>query len=327
MNNLFGTRSAHNLAGLLSPADRLRLTTVPSRVRFRWLPAVKALTPEQKDLAARPFGAAGPGLSAAKRLIEARHPAVRAVTAVRGRIESYWQSVSLPFPEPCVWLLPLAEADDFARRLSAFAGELAAADSGLGRAYDDLRRAASARLGALFDPGDFPPSPRDFPDVDRDFPGVAAPPANLASAWGSLHILEEARIKANYNRAVELAEAEFREEFARLLGRLCDGIADADGHGGRKALRDSTVLGLIGFLVRYDRFDLRTDDRLDELIALAQQALHDVTPQELRRSRGARRTLAARLSWIRVSLDAMRDDLPRDAPPAGPPDVPAGASG
>jgi hypothetical protein len=326
MRNPFNIRSARDLAGLLSPADRLRLSTVPSRVRFRWFPAVKALTPQQKDLAARPFGALGPGLSAAKRLIDARHPAVRAVTAVRGRIESYWQSVSLPFPEPCVRLLPLAEADDFARRMSAFAGELSAAASELGRAYDDLRRAARARLGALFDAADYPPSPGDLYAVDWDFPDVAAPPANLAWVWASLHIQEEGRIRGAYRTAVALAEAGFRDEFARLLGRLCDGISD-DGRGGRKAFRDSTVLGLVDFLARYDRFDLRTDDRLDELIALAQQALHDVTPQGLRRSRGARRTLAARLSWIRVSLDAMRDDLPRDEPPAGPPDVPEGAGG
>jgi hypothetical protein len=327
MSSLFGTRSARDLAGLLSPGDRLRLTTVPSRVRFRWLPAVKALTPEQKDLAARPFGAAGPGLSAAKRLIDARHPAVRAVTAVRGRIESYWRSASLPFPEPCVRLLPLADVDDFVRRMSALAGELAAAASELGGAYDDLRRAASARLGALFDPGDYPPSPRDFPAVDWDFPDLAAPPANLAWVWGSVHLLEEARIRANYARAVELAEAGFREEFARHLGRLCDGIADADARGGRKAFRDNAVLGLVGFLDRYDRLDLRTDDRLDELIALARQALDDVTPQGLRRRRGARRALAARLAWIRVSLGAMRDDPPRDDPPAGTADVPAGPGG
>jgi hypothetical protein len=226
-----------------------------------------------------------------------------------------------------VRLLPLAEAGDFARRMADLGAELADAASRLGRAYDDLRGAAAARLGALFDPADYPPSPQDLYDVDWDFPGVAAPPANLGWAWGSLHVQDEARIRASYQEAVALAEAGFREEFARLLGRLCDRVADADAPGSRKIFRDDRLIGLVGFLARYDRLDLRTDDRLDELITLAQQALHDVTPYVLRRNRGARRTLAARLSWIRVSLGALRDDPPRYGGPAGPRTGPAGPRG
>src|SRR3954469_22774166 len=151
MDGIFDNRSRGDFSLRLGPADRLRLTTIPSRLRFTWFGAVKALTPEQKALAARPFGAAGPCLTAAKRLIDVRHPAVRALTAVRGQIESYWCSVSLPFPEPRVRLLPLDLVDGFARRMSDFGGELGAAASDLGRAYDELKREAGARLGALFD--------------------------------------------------------------------------------------------------------------------------------------------------------------------------------
>jgi hypothetical protein len=35
----------------------------------------------------------------------ARHPAFKALTAVRGRIVSYWRGISLPFPEPGIRLI------------------------------------------------------------------------------------------------------------------------------------------------------------------------------------------------------------------------------
>jgi hypothetical protein len=318
MDGIFDTRSRRDFSSRLSPADRLRLTTIPSRLRFTWFGAEKALTPEQKALAARPFGAAGPCLTAAKRLIDVRHPAFRAVTAVRGKIESYWYSVSLPFPEPCVRLIPLDLVEGFARRMSGFWCELGGAASDLGRAYDDLMREAGARLGALFDPSDYPPSLQGLFDIDWDFPAVAAPPANLGWAWGALHLQEEARIRANYARAVELAGAAFRAEFAGLLGGLCERTPGPDGRGPCKVFRDAAVVKLLDFLERHLTLDVRTDSRLDELIDLARRVLQGITPEVLRDDPASRHMVAARLSWIEVSLGATQGDFPREGSSARP---------
>jgi hypothetical protein len=318
MDGIFDTRSRGDFSNRLGPADRLRLTTIPSRLRFTWFGAEKALTPEQKALAAQAFGAAGPCLTAAKRLLDARHPAFRALIAVRGKIEAYWRSISLPFPEPRVRLIPLDLVDGFARRMSDFAGEFGGAVSDLGRAYEELVADARARLGGLFDPSDYPPSLEGHFDLDWHFPGVAAPPGNLVWAWEWLHIMEEARIRANYARAVELAEAGFREQFARLLGDLRGRISGPDGRGPCKPFRDASVVRLLGFLERYLTFDVRSDGRLDELIDLAGQALQGITPQGLRHDAASRHMVAARLSWIEASLGATRDDAPREQCSAGP---------
>src|SRR5687768_13580155 len=69
-----------------SPAERLRLEAAAVRVSFTWLGVRKTLSPEQRAQAAESFGAAGGYLSAAKKLIDTRHPAYRAVTAARGRV-------------------------------------------------------------------------------------------------------------------------------------------------------------------------------------------------------------------------------------------------
>ena len=93
------TRSATN------PAQRLRATMAAVRVGFTWFGTRKTLTPEQKNQAADTFGAEGQFLSAGKKLLDTRHQAFKAVSAVRGRVLSYWKGISLPYPDPGIRLL------------------------------------------------------------------------------------------------------------------------------------------------------------------------------------------------------------------------------
>ena len=78
-----------------TPAQRLRLTTAAVRVSFTWLGVRKTLTQEQRTQAAESFGAEGDFLSARKKLLDTKHPAYKDVTAVRGRVGSYWKSLTV----------------------------------------------------------------------------------------------------------------------------------------------------------------------------------------------------------------------------------------
>ncbi len=309
MDSLLDNSTPRTFTSLLSPADRIRLTTIPSRLRFSWFCTEKTLTSDQKSLAAEPFGAAGSCLTVTKKLIDVRHPVVQNLTAVRGRIETHWSIITLPFPEPSVRLLPLEHVCDFERQMRDFASELRDAASDLGRVYDDLKREAEGRLGALFDPSDFPSAPQDLFDVAWDYPNLATPSHNASWVSQSVYDLEELRIRTKFHTAVTLAESGFRDEFTRLIAHLHERLTDSDQEGTSKIFRDSAVIKLDEFIARYFEFNVRTDARLDELITLAQYAFDGITPQGLRSNHASRRLLAARLSWIQVSLDAMRNQL------------------
>jgi hypothetical protein len=86
-------------------AQRLRTTMAAVRVAFTWFGVSKTLTPEQRATAAEAFDAEGPFLRATKKLLDTKDPAYRAVTAVRGKITSFWKSQSMPFPEPGIRLI------------------------------------------------------------------------------------------------------------------------------------------------------------------------------------------------------------------------------
>src|SRR4051794_27727247 len=94
-----------------TPAASLRTGMAAVRVSFTWLGTRKSLSAEQRDEAAQPFDADGGSLSAGKKILDTKHSAFRAVTAIKTKIASTWKSMSLPFPEPGVRLIRRDQID------------------------------------------------------------------------------------------------------------------------------------------------------------------------------------------------------------------------
>ena len=112
--------SSADTATAPTPAQRLRATMAAVRVSFAWMGTQKTLNPDQKARAAETFGAEGQYLSAGKKLIDTTHSAFRAVTAIRGKIGSYWKGLSLPYPEPGVRLIKQDKVEEFVAQMADF---------------------------------------------------------------------------------------------------------------------------------------------------------------------------------------------------------------
>lgn len=293
-----------------SPASNLRDNVAAVRVSFTWLGTRKSLTPEQRAEAAQPFDAEGQSLSAAKKILDNRHSALRAVTAVRGKIASAWKSMSLPFPEPGVRLIKRDQIDEFVGLMEAYRAELADAVANLDRHYGELKVAACERLGRLFNPGDYPETLVGLFDVSWDFPSVE-PPDYLKELNPDLYEQEQARVAARFDEAVRLAEAAFLEEFAKLVSHLTERISGVGEDGKPKVFRDSAVGNLSDFFEKFRSLNVRSNDQLDELVAQAQRAVRGVGAQDLRDSGDLRQRVATELSRVQSSLDGMMVERPR----------------
>ena len=105
-------------------ADRLRTTMAAVRVCFTWFGTRKSLSAEQKARAAESFDAAGEFLTAGKKLLDSTHPAFKTVTAIRGRIVSFWKEISLPFPEPGLRLIRQSDIASFDVQMTSHRVEL-----------------------------------------------------------------------------------------------------------------------------------------------------------------------------------------------------------
>ena len=291
------------------PAARLRATMAALRLQFTWFGTRKSLSPQQKDQAAQSFGAAGPFLSAGKKLIDTRHPRFKAVAAVRHRATAYFQGSSLPYPEPAVRLVRQDDVEALQARMTQFAEELDGAVEDLDEEFDELRLAAREQLGRLYCESDYPTSLAGLFGLSWDFPSVE-PPEYLRRLSPELYRQECQRVSARFDEAVQLAEQMFLGELGELVSHLAERLSgDADGKP--KVFRDSAVENLAEFFQRFTRLNVRSNDQLQALVDEAQAVVGGLQPQQLRDSVSLRGLVAGQLSPIQGALDALMVDRPR----------------
>ena len=293
-----------------TPAQRLRTTMAACRVRFTWFGVRKSLTPNQQARAAEAFDAEGPFLSAAKKILDTKDPAFRAVTAVRGKIEQYWRGLTLPFPEPGVRLIKQDQVESFATTMADYRLELTDAVANLDAHYAGLRRAAAVQLGSLYSDEDYPDTLGALVDVAYDFPNVE-PPDYLVAMSPQVYEEEQARVVARFEEAVRLAEQAFLDEFARLVQHLCERISGTSDDGAAKVFRDSAVGNLVDFFARFRALNVRSNPQLDALVEHARRAVQGVGAQDLRDSTVLRARVSAQLGRVETALDALLIDRPR----------------
>ena len=280
-----------------------------SRLSFNWFGSTKSLSDEQKATAAHSFGADGEVLSAAKKLLDTKYPAYKAVNSVKSRIASYWKGETLPFPQAGIRLIRQDSVERFNQRLELFSSELGEAVGKLDEEYYQLRRAARDRLGDLFNESDYPSSLNGLFSVAWDFPNVEVPDY-LRRLNPELYRQEAERVARRFDQALEMAESAFMEELGQLIEHLTQRLTGQDD-GTPKVFRDSAVTNLTGFFERFRQLNVRSNEELDNLVANCQQIVQGRTPQSLRDNRLVRETVAQELNAVGGQLDQLLVERPR----------------
>ena len=279
------------------------------RVGFLWFGIRKTLTPEQRSQAAESFGAEGQYLSAGKKLLDSKHPALRAVNAVKHEVVTYWRGVSLPFPEPGIRLIRQQDVSAVQVQLTTLKAELVEAVEQLDQQFDTLKATARERLGSLFNPTDYPDSLRSLFDVTWEFPNVE-PPSYLQQLSPDLYRQESQRVSARFDEAVQLAETAFIEEMSRLVSHLTERINGSED-GQPKVFRDTAIENIREFFHRFRELNVHSSEQLDQLVAQSQRILSGVEPQALRDTAQLRQRVAGELSAVQSVLDGLLVDRPR----------------
>jgi len=309
MSSVIETSPGGATATATNPAEQLRTTMAAMRLSFTWFGTRKTLSADQKARAAESFGAEGSYLSAGKKLIDVKHPAFRAVSAVRNRAVSYFKGMSLPYPEPAIRLVRQDRLEGITERMREFEQELDRAVANLDRAYGFLKSAARERLGSLYNEGDYPASLRGLFSMDVDFPSVE-PPDYLRQLNPALYEQECQRVQARFNEAVELAEQAFCDELAKLVSHLTERLSGTED-GKPKIFRDSAVENLTEFFERFRQLNIGSHEQLERLVGDARRVVRGVRPQHLRDDQSLRQHVATELSAVQSVLDGLLVDRPR----------------
>ena len=288
---------------------RLRHEMAAVRLSFHWPGVRKTLTPGQRATAADAFGAAGPFVSAGKKLVDTTHPSWKACTVVRSQAQKFLHGMTVPWPEPGVRLIRRDDVEAFDVRMTVLSSELSHAADRLADDFEELKRQAAERLGDLFDSSHYPTNVAAGFGIEWDFPAVEAP-AYLRDLCPSLYREEHQRIAARFEEAARLAETAFTEELANLVEHLSErltGSVDAKP----KVFRDTAVENLTAFFDRFRRLNIAGSRDLERIVDRAQGLLTGVEPRDLRRSESARQTIAAGLTRVQSQLDGLLVDRPR----------------
>ena len=290
-------------------ADRLRHSFSAMRVSFTWLGVRKSLSSDQRQQAARQFGAEERYISAGKKLIDTAHPAMRAVNQIRRQIVDYWKAMSLPFPEAGIRLVRQDELEQLNGQLELFSEQLAGAVGDLQAAYDEIQQQSRERLGSLYCESDYPASFVGLFAVEWGFPNVE-PPDYLRRLRPEIYQQECSRIRTKFTEAVQLAEHGFVEELSALVSHLSERLTGSDD-GRPKVFRDSVIENLGEFFERFGRLNISSSDELDELVQRARNIVVGVHPQTLRDDQPLRQQVATQLSSVQSMLDGLMIDRPR----------------
>jgi len=296
-------------AAIAGAARRLRTTMAAVRLGFVWFGVRKSLSPQQKEEAADSFGAEGSYLSAAKKLLDVKHPAFKFVTTVRGRALSLWKGMSLPYPEPGIRLIRQDDVPVFDVQLTSLKAELAEAVFQLDERYGEMKSSARSRLGRLYNSSDYPDSLIGLFKLEHDFPSIEAP-EYLRELSPELFRQEQARVTARFEEAVQLAEEAFTAEFAKVVSHLTERLSGSED-GKPKVFRDSAIENLGEFFERFRALNVRSSADLDRMVDEAQRIVRGVQPQALRDNGQLRQQISTQLSGVQSVLDGLLVDRPR----------------
>lgn len=279
------------------------------KLAFTWLGVRKTVAPEQRTTAARAFHADRELLSASKLILDTRNPTYRAVAAVRSEASGYWRTVTLPFPESGIRLLPQNSLGLFANTMADYREELQEAVRELADQYDAMKSEAQRRLGTLFNPSDYPATLEGMFDLDVSYPTID-PPAYLMALNPEVYQQEQARVRERFESAVELAEQAFAAELQRLVSHLAERLSGL--HDGQPEMfRDSAVENLREFFERFRQLNIQSNPVLDTLVEQAQQTIAGIERQQLRDSVRLRQMVANDFEQIQAAVGEMLVDRPR----------------
>jgi len=183
----------------------LRANCLASKLHLKWLGVTRSLSPEQMANLVDGSEVDSKMIRASKRLLDSAHPTMKLLANIRNRMLGTWRGLTLPFVEAGVRLIPRQLVGEFEARMSMLKDELASAVDELEQEWPRLKEAAAARLGAFYNPDDYPDNLEELFVVSWSYPETSVP-SYLMAIDASVYRREAARVAEKFEQAVELAE-------------------------------------------------------------------------------------------------------------------------
>lgn len=303
------TTQAPDTANITDTAREMRQNMGAVKLSFSWMGTQRKLSDAQTKQAADTFDAATELVKASKRLIDTKHPAYRAATAIKSQAQAFWRGITLPYPQEGIRLIRQQDVEAFETKMREFKDQLAAASANLQLEYESIKTAAREKLGQLYNPNDYPATLEGVFSITWEYPPIE-PPRYLMNFNPELYEQEQTRIQQRFENAVAMAEEAFAEQLAEMVSHLIERLTDSPD-GQPKVFRASSIENLKEFYENFRRMNVRSNPQLEALISQASNLVSGVTAQDLRNDRSLRQNLSQQMSTLKTTLDTVIVDAPR----------------
>lgn len=298
-------------------ADLLREQFAAVKLRTKWWGITKAVDDYTRRQMASAVGADADEVHAKKYLVNTRHEAYKACTAVRSQAKTFVKDSTLPFPEDGLRLIKRDQLADFNNRMIGFTSALDQAVAGLQAAYWEIRQERKTALAGMFREGDYPITLEDQFSIWVEYPSIE-PPEYLKTTNTRLWEQERQRAVSRFEQAVKMAESAMLEEVKGLVDKLVDRLSyDETGNAKRFVIRPDgscpVVDNLKEFFQRFKTMSLGSNQDLEFLCQSAELLLSGARPETLRSNQDFRDTMRSGMQAVASRLDDLMTDRPKRA--------------
>lgn len=300
-----GTTRQENLTGLSESsqlAEELRQNTRAVKFSVSRLGMRRTVTDRQRQEAAEIFGALPDVLSVSKSILNKRGAEIRNVQACLSRAHTAWEFFTSPYPEKGIRLIREDRVIALENEMAVINGELIEQVEALNTALNDYKEEARQRLGTLYNEQDYPHTVIGRFSFAIEYVNVE-PDRRLLDIHPEIYQREVERVRARFSEAIELTEAAFQEEFAKLVAHLADRLTPKED-GTRKSISTAAIENITKFFDRMETMPIRSSQELEDLVNQAKQVMAGVDLKRLKKSDHAREEIREAMAGIMAGIDS-----------------------
>ena len=222
------------------------------------------------------------------------------ITKLAGEIRDWHTKQTLPWADAGTRLLPMENFFDYKTQLGAYETEFQQRVNKFIVEYPNIITVMAYRLGQLFNKDEYPEANKIANKFNMRYTIMPVPETNDFRVNIASAIKEqlEAEYEEAYNARVAVA---MQDAWTRLHSTL-EHMAERLSGDEKKIFRDSMIDNALELTSLLSKLNVTNDPKLEQAREKLEQALVGVTPDDLRKSNGAREEVVARINEIMEML-------------------------
>lgn len=299
-----------------TPAEALRHHTKAVRIRYMQMGQQRQVSKAVRTQAAQQFEAASDAISMSKKLVDPKHPAIKAVMTQKAKIKAYVELHTLPYVEDGLRLIREDEITEFLKEFRRLRRVFLDKVRDLSAAMEDVKAQARERLGDLYNENDYTDPEHSF-DVLIDFPNVD-PPDYLKKLDPKLYEEQYRRMVNDFQATTQLCQTQFVKFFERAVTQLQESLQGVKD-GKKKCFRDSNANNLFEVMemwqTKLQPFGIGQGSEIAKMLSQTKEIIrgYDRTTlaKNLRENAVMRDSVLQNLSKVGDTLTQMVEALPQ----------------